>query len=83
VQITRFGGPEGLDVVDVPESEAGAGPKLYDVSTAAVDYSDTHHRQAPQAGALIGRLGRRGGGDRMGGVAGVVSISHGDAVCPR
>jgi hypothetical protein len=25
VQITRFGGPEVLDVVDIPEPEAGAG----------------------------------------------------------
>ncbi|WP_239520437.1 hypothetical protein [Blastococcus saxobsidens] len=34
VQITRFGGPEVLDVVDVPEPEAGPGQKVYDVSTA-------------------------------------------------
>jgi NADPH:quinone reductase-like Zn-dependent oxidoreductase len=33
VQITRFGGPEVLDIVDVPEPEAGPGQKLYDVST--------------------------------------------------
>jgi NADPH2:quinone reductase len=25
VQITRFGGPEVLDIVDVPEPEPGAG----------------------------------------------------------
>jgi NADPH:quinone reductase-like Zn-dependent oxidoreductase len=34
VQITRFGGPEVLDVVDVPEREAGPSQKVYDVSTA-------------------------------------------------
>jgi NADPH:quinone reductase-like Zn-dependent oxidoreductase len=46
VQITRFGGPEVLDIVDVPEPEPGPGPgqKLYDVSTAGVNYADTHHR---------------------------------------
>ena len=43
VQITRFGGPEVLDVVDLPEPEAGPGPQLYDVSTAGVNYADTHH----------------------------------------
>ena len=30
VQITRFGGPEVLDVVDVPEPTPGEGQKLYD-----------------------------------------------------
>ena len=43
VQITRFGGPEVLDVVDVPEPQAGEGQTLYDVSTAGVNYADTHH----------------------------------------
>jgi NADPH:quinone reductase-like Zn-dependent oxidoreductase len=43
VQITRFGGPEVLEVVDIPEPEAGPGQKLY-VSTAGVNYADTHHR---------------------------------------
>jgi NADPH:quinone reductase-like Zn-dependent oxidoreductase len=46
VQITRFGGPEVLDVVDVPEPEAGPGQKLYDVSTAGVNFADTHHRRS-------------------------------------
>jgi NADPH2:quinone reductase len=52
VQITRFGGPEVLDVVDIPEPEAGPGQKLYDVSTAGVYFADTHQTEdsylAPQ-----------------------------------
>jgi NADPH:quinone reductase-like Zn-dependent oxidoreductase len=40
---TRFGGPEVLEVVDLPEPEARPGQKLYDVSTAGVNYADTHH----------------------------------------
>jgi NADPH2:quinone reductase len=52
VQITRFGGPEVLEIVDVPEPEAGPGQQLYDVSTAGLNFADTHHRrsarQAPQ-----------------------------------
>ena len=43
VQITRFGGPEVLELVDVPEPEAKPGQQLYDVSTAGVNYADTHH----------------------------------------
>jgi NADPH:quinone reductase-like Zn-dependent oxidoreductase len=42
VRITRFGGPEVLDVVDVREPEAGAGQTLHDVSAAGVNYADTH-----------------------------------------
>ena len=43
VQITRFGGPEGLAVVDIPEPEAGPGQQLYDVSTPGINFADTHH----------------------------------------
>ena len=42
VQITRFGGPEVLDVVDITEPEPGPRQQLYDVSTAGVNYADTH-----------------------------------------
>ena len=44
VQITRFGGPEVLEIVDVPEPTPGPGQQLYDVSTAGINYADTHHR---------------------------------------
>jgi NADPH:quinone reductase-like Zn-dependent oxidoreductase len=46
VQITRFGGPEVLDIVDIPEPVPGPGQKLCDVSTAGVNYADTHHRES-------------------------------------
>ncbi|MET0764532.1 MAG: zinc-binding dehydrogenase [Blastococcus sp.] len=42
VQITQFGGPEVLEVVEVPEPVPGDGQQLYDVSTAGVNYADTH-----------------------------------------
>jgi NADPH2:quinone reductase len=42
VQITRFGDPEVLDIVDVPEPTPGPGQTLYDVSTAGVNFADTH-----------------------------------------
>ena len=44
VQITRFGGPEVLDVVDLPDPDPAVGEHLYDVSAAGVDIADTHHR---------------------------------------
>ena len=43
VQITRFGGPEVMDVVDLPEPVPGDGEQLFDVSSAGVNFADTHH----------------------------------------
>jgi NADPH:quinone reductase-like Zn-dependent oxidoreductase len=42
VQITRFGGPEVLDVVDIPDPVPGPGQQLYDVSAAGINFADTH-----------------------------------------
>ena len=44
VQITRFGGPEVMDIVDVPEPKAGPGQNVYDVSSAGVTFAGTRHR---------------------------------------
>jgi hypothetical protein len=43
VQITRFGGPEVLDVVDLPDPVPGDGEQFYDVSAAGVNFADTHY----------------------------------------
>jgi NADPH:quinone reductase-like Zn-dependent oxidoreductase len=43
VQITRFGGPEVLETVDVPEPTPGSGQQLYDVTPAGLTFADTHH----------------------------------------
>jgi NADPH:quinone reductase len=57
VQITRFGGPEVLDVVDLIDPEPGPGQKLFEVSTAGVNFADTHQTEdsylAPQQLPLI------------------------------
>jgi NADPH2:quinone reductase len=42
VQLTRFGGPEVLEIVDVPEPTPGPGQQLCDVSTAGLNFADTH-----------------------------------------
>jgi NADPH:quinone reductase-like Zn-dependent oxidoreductase len=44
VQITRFGGPEVMDVVDLPDPVPGDGETLFDVSSSGVNFADTHHR---------------------------------------
>lgn len=42
VQINEFGGPEVLRIADVADPDPGEGGVLIDVSTAGVNYADTH-----------------------------------------
>jgi NADPH:quinone reductase-like Zn-dependent oxidoreductase len=44
VQITRFGGPEVMDIVDLPDPTPGEGEQLFDISACGVNFADTHHR---------------------------------------
>jgi NADPH2:quinone reductase len=44
IQIEEFGGPEVLQVVDVPVPEPGEGEVLIRVSRAGMNYADTHQR---------------------------------------
>ena len=45
VQIEEFGGPEVLQVVDVPKPEPGEGEVLIEVSRAGMNFADTHQRE--------------------------------------
>ncbi|MPQ96862.1 zinc-binding dehydrogenase [Modestobacter sp. I12A-02628] len=73
VQITRFGGPEVMDIVDLPDPVPGPGQQLYKVSAAGVNFADTHQTEdsylAPQQLPLIPGaefVGTpAGGGDRV------------------
>ena len=58
MQITRFGGPEVLDVVDLPDPVPGDGEQLYEVSTAGINHADTHQavsREADQRHSVMSR----------------------------
>ena len=48
VQITRFGGPEVMDVVDLPDPTPSEGQQLYEVSSSGVNFADTHHKGTAQ-----------------------------------
>jgi NADPH:quinone reductase len=45
VQIEEFGGPEVLQVAEVPKPEPGAGEVLIEVSRAGMNFADTHQRE--------------------------------------
>jgi NADPH2:quinone reductase len=42
IQIPRFGGPEVLTVVELPDPQPGPGQIAVDVTAAGVNYADTH-----------------------------------------
>src|ERR687885_1207088 len=76
VQITRFGGPEVLTVVDLPDPVPGDGEQLYEVSSAGINYADTHQTEnsylSTQELPLIPGtefVGRADGGERVVGLA--------------
>jgi NADPH2:quinone reductase len=45
VQIEEFGGPEVLQLADVPKPEPGDGEVLIEVSRAGMNFADTHQRE--------------------------------------
>jgi NADPH2:quinone reductase len=45
VQIDEFGGPEVLQVVELPTPEPGEGEVLIDVTRAGLNFGDTHQRE--------------------------------------
>src|SRR5919199_3928239 len=76
VQITEFGGPEVLTVVDVADPVPGDGEQLYEVSSAGINYADTHQTEnsylSTQELPLIPGtefVGRADGGERVVGLA--------------
>ena len=55
VQITRFGGPEVLEIVDVPEPTPGPGQQLYEVEPTALRVVLTRRPGAPRQVATTAR----------------------------
>lgn len=55
VQVSRFGGPEVLDIADLPDPVPGDGESLYEVSSAGINYADTHHHPSRKGEQRIGQ----------------------------
>lgn len=62
VQITRHGGPEVLEIVDVPSPAAGAGELVVDVAAVGVNYRDVYEREGAYGGELPAIIGVEGAG---------------------
>ena len=62
VRISRHGGPDVLEVVDVPAPEAGPGQLLVDVAAVGVNYRDVYEREGSYGGDLPAIVGVEGAG---------------------
>ncbi|MFI7061564.1 zinc-binding alcohol dehydrogenase family protein [Kribbella sp. NPDC050124] len=52
IQVSRFGGPEVLARVEVPEPVPGPGDLLVEVAAAGVNYADTHRTEGSYGGPI-------------------------------
>jgi NADPH:quinone reductase len=62
VRISRHGGPEVIEVADVPAPEAGPGHLLVDVTAVGVNYRDLYEREGRYGGDLPAIIGVEGSG---------------------
>jgi NADPH2:quinone reductase len=77
IQISRYGGPEVLENVELPDPQAGPGQVLIDVAAAGVNYADTHladgsYLSSPELPFVPGSevIGRAADGRRLMGLSG-------------
>src|SRR5579862_5835072 len=79
-QFSRFGGPEVLEIVDLPDPHPGPGQVRIAVRAAGVNASDWKKRQGLMDGALPQTMGYEAAGfvDEIG--DGVTDVALGDRV---
>jgi NADPH:quinone reductase len=80
VVVTRHGGPEVLEVRDVPEPEPAAGQLLVDVEATGVNYRDIYEREGSYPGTPPLVAGVEGAGTVAALGEGVRDIAVGDRV---
>ncbi|MGH2932696.1 MAG: quinone oxidoreductase family protein [Gaiellaceae bacterium] len=62
VRISSHGGPDVLDLVDVPPPEPGPGQLLVDMGAVGVNYRDVYEREGAYGGELPAIIGAEGAG---------------------
>lgn len=81
IQITAFGGPEVLTLVDVPKPTPKAGEALVRVAAAGVNYTDIGQRSGKRAGLTLPLIvGAEASGTVEALGAGVTEVAEGDRV---
>ena len=94
IQITEFGGPDVMHLVDLPDPIAGEGEELLNVSAIGINYADTHQTEnsylSPQKLPLVPGIevvGTTAGGVRVlapvdGGGYAQKAVAHSAALIP-
>ena len=94
IQITEFGGPDVMHLVDLPDPIAGEGEEFLDVSAIGINYADTHQTEnsylSPQKLPLVPGIevvGTTAGGVRVlapvdGGGYAQKAVAHSAALIP-
>jgi NADPH:quinone reductase len=80
VLIERHGGPEVMEVAELPPPEAGPGQLLVDVAATGVNYRDVYEREGVYGGDLPAVIGVEGAGSVAGVGEGVSDFGVGDRV---
>ncbi|WP_333807033.1 quinone oxidoreductase family protein [Phenylobacterium sp.] len=80
IRLSATGGPEVLDLVDLPDPEPGPGQILVRQSAIGVNYIDTYHRSGLYPLRLPSGLGMEGAGDVVAAGEGVERFAPGDRV---
>lgn len=80
IQITETGGPEVMNIVDLPVPEPGPGQVRIDVEAAGLNFIDTYFRSGTYPGKLPMTIGMEAGGIVSAVGEGVDSLAVGDRV---
>lgn len=80
IRLSTTGGPEVLDLVDLPDPEPGTGQILVRQSAVGVNYIDTYHRSGLYPLRLPSGLGMEGAGEVVATGEGVERFTAGDRV---
>lgn len=80
IRVLAYGGPEGLQLQDIPDPSPGAGQALVGVEAAGVNFIDVYQRTGLYKLPLPFTLGQEGAGTVLSVGAGVSSVTPGDKV---
>ena len=80
IRLAANGGPEVLDLVDLPDPVPGPGQVLVRQTAIGVNYIDTYHRSGLYPLRLPSGLGMEGAGEVLAAGEGVTRFSPGDRV---
>jgi NADPH:quinone reductase len=80
IRIVKHGGPDVLEVVDVPAPEPATGQLLVDVAAVGVNYRDVYEREGVYGGELPTIIGAEAAGSVAAIGEGVTEFAAGDRV---